>query len=410
MVWVQFILFGAWTAVLGVWGFILYQQFLVRRNKLILTPRPATDRSLPDPAGVWPSVAVVVAACNEAAQIQGCLTSVLASRYPALRVRVVDDRSKDDTAARVERIVAQDARVTLLRVTELPPGWMGKTHALWHATRELESQWLLFLDADCRLEPDAIATVIHEVHHRQLDVLSLWPRHDSRSFWEHLLVPLCGGITALWFGSSQVNDPASPKAFANGQFLLVRREAYERIDGHRSVRHALIEDVPFAERAKAAGLRCWVGGGQKLFSVRMYASLRAILNGWARIYVGALRSGTKIVASIAWLLFGSLWPYLVAIGLLGMLFFGRWDARVTDDRIRVAAVLTAAHVVLMMVVSYRFWGMGGCRRRYLWFYPLSVILVIGILCRAWWWLRVSRSVPWRTTRYPITRDGRILPA
>ena len=406
MMWLHFILVGAWGTLIGVWAFILYQQFLVRRRGLILDPLVA-DQSPTETSATCPEVCVVIAARNESEHIEACLRSVLASDYAHLSVRVVDDRSRDDTAALTERIAAQNARVSLLRITDLPSGWMGKSHALWRATRDLETEWLLFLDADCRLEPAAVNTVIHEACRRRIDLLSLWPHHESRSFWEHMLIPLCGGITALWFGSPKVNDPASPKAFANGQFLLIRREAYERIDGHRSVRSALIEDVPFAEHAKAASLRCWVGGGQRLFSVRMYTSFSAIINGWARIYVGALRSGTKILASITWLLFGSLWPYLVAIALIGMLAFEKGHAEGLDTMTRQAAALTVAHLTLMMIVSTRFWGLGGCRRRYLWLYPLSVIIVIAILARAGWWLKVARSVSWRTTRYPVTGDGKI---
>jgi hypothetical protein len=212
----------------------------------------------------------------------------------------------------------------------------------------------------------------------------------------------------LWFGSTRVNDPSCRKAFANGQFLLVRREAYERIGGHLSVRDALIEDVPFAEHAKASGVRGWVGGGQKLFSLRMYSSFRTIADGWARIYVGALRDGTKILLSVAWLLFGSLWPYVAAVLLLALWLLRRDHNDAFAAIARPAAALAAVHLGLMMIVSYRFWGMGGCRRRYLWLYPVSVIFVIVILWRAWWWLSVARSVPWRMTRYPITRDGRVL--
>jgi cellulose synthase/poly-beta-1,6-N-acetylglucosamine synthase-like glycosyltransferase len=186
----------AWGAVCSVWGVLLLSQAVAARRGLLLRPAPAGE--LPDP---MPSVFVVVAARDEADTIARCANAILRQDYPAsaLRLVVVDDRSSDGTAAVVERLSSEDPRVRLVRVGQLPAGWMGKSHALWHGTRGADADWLSFTDADCRLEACAVRTAVLEARRRHAQLLSLWPRDAAVGFWEHLIIPLCGGIVALWY-------------------------------------------------------------------------------------------------------------------------------------------------------------------------------------------------------------------
>jgi len=403
------VLFVLWGGVIGVWVGLLAAQFFIRRRGLILTPRAAGESGPGGEARAWPGVCVVIPCRNEAAEIAACLDLVLRQDYPQLRVVVVNDRSEDDTAAIAARYARNDSRVRVETVDELPDGWMGKSHALWRATRDASAEWLLFLDADCRLDPSAVTTAVCEALGRGVGLLSLWPRQAPGTFWEHMTIPLCAGIVALWFGSLRLNPLRGQRAFANGQFLLIRRDAYERIGGHQAVRDAIIEDIPLAERATSAGVTCLVASGRDLVSVRMYREYAAIRDGWARIYVGALRSSWKIAASILWLLFGSLLPYLVAVLLLAGGIAARTTGGGTPGMTRpVAAAFCATHLLLLYVVSWRFWGLGDCPRRHLWLYPVSVVVVIRILAKAWWWLSVRRVVPWRNTDYTIDRRARIV--
>lgn len=391
-----------WAAICCVWVGLLLAQFQVRRQSLVLAP---DDGAGPDSASddPLPSVCIVIPARNAASELRRCLPSILAQDYPCLEIVVVDDRSEDDTAGVVRQFTSGHPQLRLDRVESLPAGWLAKSHALWSATRAATAEWLLFIDSDCELDPRAVRTAVREALRRNVDFLTLWPRHRGGTFWEHMLIPLCGAIIALWFGSRHVNDPSRSAAFANGQFLLILREAYERIGGHRSVRSALIEDVPLAENARAAGLNGWVGSGSRIFGVRMYDSYAAIRDGWARIYVGVLRSGTRIALSMVWLLLGSLLPF-VAAPILALKALSWGSPADTSPMFQAAVGLCLAHLILIFGVSYRFWGLGGCSRVQLWLYPVSVLVVIRILARAWVWLVWRRSVTWRRTHYAI--DGR----
>ncbi len=386
-----------WGVMCGVWTVLLWMQIRAGRDGTILSARSDFDAS-----GV-PAVTVVVPACNEENDIAGCLDTILSQKIPAMRVIVVDDRSDDDTAAIVQSYASRDPRVELHSVERLPEGWLGKSHALWSGTRDVDTEWLLFLDADCRLlSSHAIGVTVREAQARGASLLTVWPRLNSKSFWESFLIPLCSAIIALWFGRS--NTRRAP-AFGNGQFMLMRQEDYEAIGSHASVRRAIIEDVPIAQAMRQAGFVTWTAGGRDLVAVRMYDSLHRIMLGWSRIFVGALRSPVKIAASIAWLLTGSLLPFVALPYLLA-----QWWQLTEPASLALIALtgLCINHLVLLMLVSYRFWGLGGCDRRFLWLYPLSALGVLIILTDALWAITIRRRIGWRATSYRFDRRAMII--
>lgn len=399
---------GLWLAICGVWVYLLVMQLRAARAGLLPSDHELASMSEAQPAGDWPTVCIVIPAHNEGGQLSDCLASVLTQDYPALTIVVVDDRSVDDTLETARRFSETDSRLHVRRIDTLPDGWLGKSHALWRGTDEIDAEWILFLDADCLLKPLAIRRAIQEAGRREADFLTLWPAIRAETFWENLVIPLCAGIIALWYDATSVNDPDSAPAFANGQLILIRTSQYRRIGGHREVRRAIIEDIPFAELAKRNGVRCHVASGRGLFSVRMYSNYHSIRDGWARIYVGALRSSLKIMVSLAWLALGSLLPYaaLVPLFVPGLMPDG-----VAHGHAAATTWLRAccgSHLLLMLIVSYRFWGFGGCDRRYLALYPLAVVAVMRILCRSWWWITIKRAIPWKTTIYRIDGRGAIL--
>ena len=371
-------------AIVNVWGGILIAQSVAVRQGRLLTPV--------EPAGEAEAVTVVLAVRDEAATLAACAGRLLTQRGVSLRLVVVDDRSADATPQILADLAQRDDRVTPRRVDVLPGGWLAKSHALHIGAGDATDGWLLFVDADCELEPTAIATAIKAAKDRRLDLVTLWPRNAAVGFWEHLLIPMCAAVIALWFGL--VPERRRP-AFGNGQFLLVRRDAYVRAGGHAAVRDALIEDVPLAGAVRRAGGRCDAFGGAAIVGVRMYDGLAAIADGWSRIYVGALRSPAKLALSAAWLLVGNLMPFVLL----------PWFAWRGEPLLAVAAL---SHLVLMLVVSWRFWGMGKCRRRYLLLYPLAVTITLAIVVRAWWRLVIRRRVIWRRTAYQIDGRARVI--
>ena len=203
------------------------------RHVLISLTRPLDLYVSPaDPERSSFRVSVIVAARNESQRISGCIETLLNQGPVVHEVIVVDDRSDDGTADSVRNAARGDARVRVVRVDALPAGWAGKAHACQRGGEVAEADWLLFADADCRFRPGGVAGAVEYAERRGADLLTLWLAADHRSFWEHMLIPLCGALILYWFPPLRANRRGSRLSYANGQFILMRRSAYREIGGH----------------------------------------------------------------------------------------------------------------------------------------------------------------------------------
>jgi cellulose synthase/poly-beta-1,6-N-acetylglucosamine synthase-like glycosyltransferase len=348
-----------------------------------------------------PRVRVVLPARDEAADLEPCAVRLLAQQGIDLALTIVNDRSSDETGRISDGIATRDPRCRVIHNDVLPEGWTGKSHACWLGASDAHADWLLFTDADVRLEPMALASAIDYASANKLDLLSLWPRDASVGFCEKLLIPLCGAMIVIWYGHVAPRSNQRGDAFANGQFLLVRTEAYVACGGHASVRAALIEDIPLARCIAKHGFIAGSAPGPDIAGVRMYRNLRQIVHGWGRIFVGVL-TPFQILGCIVSLLCGSVLPMALAPLMLARVHpEGGWDWP--------AAWLLSASVQLavLMSVSIRFFRLARCDRRYLLLYPAAVAGVLFILLTALRTHVFKQGVRWRGTIYWIGLDGRL---
>jgi glycosyltransferase involved in cell wall biosynthesis len=227
----------------------------------------------------------VVPARNEEAVIAWCVESL--ARQPEIaEILVINDQSTDKTAEIVRSLITRIPRLRLLETQEVPTGWIGKNNAVFLGAKEARSPWLLFTDADAELEPGATARALQIAQENRAALISFSPEQVTQSWYEKSLIPFVYCRLAKHFSYQAVNDPSSPAAAANGQFLMIERDAYNLIGGHASVSAEVLEDLALAKRAKAAGFRLWFGSGQGIVRVRMYRSFRAMWQGWKKnLYV-----------------------------------------------------------------------------------------------------------------------------
>ena len=244
-----------WTALL-LWSASLLSTILDARVLRPLEPsRPPPDAE---------EVAVIVPARNEAHQVSLCLRSLLAQEWPRLRVVCVDDRSEDATFAVASAI--QDPRLTVVRGEVLPPGWLGKNHANAQGVlRAGDAKWLLFTDADTEHEPSALPAAMAAAREHRADLFTLLTRVRAESFWERALLPHVLGAVIAAFPLRKVNDPRSKIAIANGQYLLIRREVYEKVGGHAAIRDRVADDLELARLVKGGGHRLRAENGRGLW-------------------------------------------------------------------------------------------------------------------------------------------------
>jgi chlorobactene glucosyltransferase len=250
------------------------------------------ERASPPSGDDVPSVAVIIPARDEEANIGPGLESLLAQDYPQSRVRllVVDDHSADSTAAIVRRLGAQHPRVALINSPPLPPRWTGKSHACWIGARTAAAapEWLCFIDADVTVQRSALSSAMHAALAQRLDLLSLMPRQELKSFAERLILP-CGLILLSFLQDlRQSQSRFGSDVAATGQFMLVRRDAYEAVGGHAAVCSVICEDLEFARRLKQSGRAVRLMGGDDLLSARMYTGWRTLWPGLAKNLVDTL--------------------------------------------------------------------------------------------------------------------------
>ena len=272
-------------------------------NTALLRRPPAVPPAVDRP------VTVVVPARDEADHIDGCLAAVLDQRgVPGLQVVVVDDGSTDGTAERVAAV--GDRRVRLVTATPPGSGWLGKPNACAQGSEAAaDADVLVFLDADVRLMPDALASAIAVLDDAGLDLVSPWPRQLTGSAAERLVQPLQQWLWATLLPLRLAERSPRPSlAAANGQFLVVRRAAYARAGGHAAVRGEVIEDVALLRAVKAAGGRGVVVDGSTLAACRMYDGWPALRDGYGKSLWSALgghpaaAAGAAAGLSAVWLL------------------------------------------------------------------------------------------------------------
>jgi chlorobactene glucosyltransferase len=262
---------------------------------LVVLARARRSRSLaeepPDAPPDAPAVAVVIPARDEARNIERCVRSVLASRYPALEVVVVDDRSTDGTGDIARAIAAGDPRLRVIESRPLPPGWFGKQWACAQGAAATRPELLCFTDADTVHAPDLLPRAVNTLIARDAELLSVAGTQEVETFWERVIQPQVFSLLLARFGGTEVVNRSrrASDRIANGQFLLFRRAAYESAGGHEAVRGHVAEDLALAQLHWRAGHRTALVLGLDHLHTRMYTTLGELVRGWMKnIYAGAL--------------------------------------------------------------------------------------------------------------------------
>jgi glycosyltransferase involved in cell wall biosynthesis len=273
----------------------------------------------------YPTVSVIIPAYNEEINIHDCVTAVCASNYAGhLEIIIADDQSTDSTKAISESLVntlPENSQIKLqaLTVPDRPTNrvWKGKNWACAVGAEQATGEYLLFIDADVRLEPTAIAAAITEASQTKSDLLSCAPQIVCGCFAEWLVQPLIMSAIAIGFDFNAVNDPNDKTAFAAGMFMLFRHDTYQKIGGHTAVADQPVEDVELARLVKGLGLNLRFMLAIDLVKVRMYQSFGTLWEGWTKNYYMGSQcnlAGTLFSAFVFLLIFLVPWVGIIIGG------------------------------------------------------------------------------------------------
>jgi len=276
-----------------------------------------------------PTISAIVPARNEEPNIVDCVCSI--ARQPeVLEILVVNDQSTDRTAEIVRNLIPEIPHLRLLETSGLPSGWVGKNNAVWLGAQQAKGKWLLFTDADAILVEGATAKAFQLAEENSAALVSFSPEQTLKTWYEKALIPFVFCRLARKFSFADVNNPKSPAAAANGQFLLIQRSTYDAVGGHAAIAGEVLEDVALARRVKQDSWGIWFGSGAGFVSARMYRSFRQMWAGWRKNLYQLMGGNSTVVfhefeSAFPWmtflvLLFGIKFPLAMFIGALLLIF------------------------------------------------------------------------------------------
>jgi glycosyltransferase involved in cell wall biosynthesis len=384
-----------YAAIVAIWPIRLLVLTLILRRQRFLDERSPGFRE-PEP----PLVSAILPAKDEEAYLPDCLASIRAQSYPNLEILVADDRSEDRTGEIARQHAVLDPRIRVVTIEDLPSGWTGKTHALHRAVAEASGEWLWFLDADTLHSPGSLSIIMEYARREGADLASLLPELRCETFWERVVQPLGGIVLMQSFPLHVVHRDQSPLAFANGQYILIRRTAYDDAGGHEAVKDRFVEDIALAGRVKERGYRIRVALVRGIVTCRMYASLKQLIRGWSRILYDALdrRAGRLALRLLDVLVFCQTGHVALAASLV---LLASGFERVFALRL---LLLSLFHHAVMYAVFRVIYRTSVPRSRHTAWFPLGNVIVDLILMRAIRMCLTGR-VSWRDTQYGSANDA-----
>jgi glycosyltransferase involved in cell wall biosynthesis len=360
--------------------------------------RAGTVYDQPEPEDLL-ELTVIVPARNEEDCLGACLESLVSQSEEIFllgkdwELVVVDDHSTDRTAQIAAQVAGRVAGVTLVQAGKLEKGWTGKANAIWTAARKARGRWLLFTDADTIHEPGDLRRAIHEATRHKTGMLSYSPRQIVTGLAQRSLMPLVFCELALAYPPAKVSDPNQRIAAANGQFLLVEREAYRRLGGHASASDKVLEDVALAVLAKRQKVGLWFRYAEDAVSTHMYRSTGAMIEGWTK-NLALLFDNSLALAG---------WRALDIVLLAGLpvLAIELWNARFAAHSIQwlgagwVLALLWVRTMVRFYArVAKSNFPFLDCALA-----PLGLPLFVVLLYRSWFQHRILKRVSWKGREY-----------
>jgi glycosyltransferase involved in cell wall biosynthesis len=335
-----------------------------------------------------PRVSIIVPARNEEEHIGPALTTLLKLAYDNYEVIAVNDRSTDRTGEVMDRIASTPeatSRLKVIHVAVLPPGWLGKVHAMWSAAKRASGDWLLFTDADVLFRPDVLTRALAYAEAESADHLVLLPRMIMHSPGERMMIAFFQTLFVFGHRPWKVADPKTKDHMGVGAFNLIRRRVYDAVGSYQALRFEVLDDMKLGKIVKNAGYAQRNVFGADLISLR-----------WAKGAMGMVDNLTKnffAIMSFQWwraLLSAFALAFLNLMPFLGVWFAHGW-ARAPY------AVALASMFAIYVGMSWK----SDVPAYYFALHPISTLLFVYTMLRSTGLTLARGGVVWRGTFYPL---------
>ena len=335
-----------------------------------------------------PGVSIIVPACNEEESIRETLLQLLALDYSNYEIIAVNDRSTDNTGPIMDEVAARSRARGLLKVIhipELPPGWLGKTHAMWTAGQQATGDWLLFTDADVLFKPDSVRRAVSYAEAERADHVVLFPRMIMKRPSEKMMIAFFQALFVFGHRPWKVADPKARDHMGVGAFNMVRRSVYDAVGTYFALRMEVLDDMKLGKVIKNAGFAQRNVFGEDLISLHWAKGAFGIVNNLTKNFFAVLSfQWPRTVASIIGLGFLNLGPFL------GVLLSHGW-----------ARVPYAIALVSLFLIYYGMSARSAVPAYYFFLHPVSTSLFMYTLMRSMFHTLKNDGIVWRGTKYPL---------
>ena len=334
---------------------------MIISNLKAYLPPPVQDKNL------RPQISILIPARNEEGGIEAAIQSALATENAEVEVVVLDDHSEDNTAAIVSRVALLDSRVRLENAPELPSGWCGKQHACHVLSQRARYEYLLFQDADVRLKKDCAPRLVAFMQASKAELVSGIPWQETGTWSEKMLIPLIHFVLLCFLPIKRMRMSTSP-AFASGcgQLFLARKQSYEQMGGHASIKQSLHDGITLPRAYRKNGMMTDLCDVTNLAECRMY-------RGFGQVWFGLAKNATEGMAKPFLLTFFTIFLLIgqvIPFGIVGLIWYFEscWGLRLVS----VLAVFLAYSARFVAKVAFRQSFFGALM------HPLGILILLAI--------------------------------
>lgn len=342
-----------------------------------------------------PLISILIPARNEEKNIRRCLRSLLRQDYPNTEIIVLDDNSSDNTAGIVGEYVKKNRNIKLINGLPLPSGWLGKSFACQRLSESANGKFLLFTDADTLHFKNSVSSAAAAMIINKMDAISVFARQITVSLHERMMVPFANYFLLTFLPLGLVLKSKNPLfCTAIGQFMMFKKEVYEKIGGHESVKKEILEDIHISKQVKRNGFRFMVFDGKNNFYCRMYKNLGEVIKGYSKVLSAVFDYNIYLQTAVTILVFTFfLMPFIV---LPLSIFIFDWPQIIINFIIAQIGIILTMKIVLTIRFRDRVVD--------IFLFPLSVIYLLMISVHSMVKCKSASGVYWKGRTYDVRDD------